>query len=78
MIRKPCFIFHISLQLYEITNLGIKRHGCVLVPFLLLKIKHDKATCLIELMSGFNLTLGSREIQDHCESDLETSVKHGN
>lgn len=33
--------------------------------------------CLSQLTKGFNFSLGSRQIQDHQESDLVTIVKPG-
>lgn len=36
----------------------------------------DKTLCLCQLTKEFPLTLDSREVQDHHESDIATGVRH--
>lgn len=37
----------------------------------------DKTLCLCQFTKEFNLTLDSRGVQDHHESDIATGVSHG-
>lgn len=51
---------------------GVKVYG-----YLCLFCCCDKTLCLCQLMKEFTLTLDSRGVQDHHESDIATGVRHG-
>lgn len=50
---------------------GVKVYG-----YLCLFCCCDKTLCLCQLTKEFPLTLDSREVQDHHESDIATGVRH--